>query len=1512
MPGQRLTPVRLELDLSSDKITPEMSRFIKSLSFFKTDTSEVSNSGSGKAGNYHTLESTQVFDSGFVFPSGYNHYIGSYGNIDENEVLFQYYNDRGNHFIGRISADSQTVDMVYQGSCLNFQLNPEHFIHKGGAYLEVFRYNDPVTGEPRKRSYYNMTDGFNDMFFICIEDAIATSGYDATKFPYFINPHDKCLLIKAGVPKPRGCIKINEVPNDNPAIQNNLRFNTWQFAVQYVDVYGRPSEWGDWSDIYIPGENDCISVSDLLPRCVDLTFDAGYPLVNIINVAFRNCNDLQWYQDTSLFLYTGSNFGDWWLRTRNPDLAYNPQTNEITYRFCKDKECNPISQTETNRTQNPIPRVVQTIAKTGKFLGVSNDLHGFFPFGDDTMKDISLTITKPTIDKSGLANIEIFVPILNAFNGDQQPIYIYQDNAVFGGLAVKQLVNQNFLGDDSVVPGLIDSYKQVFPGKEQTGFIGYLAGTGNPPISTVSEQYYIENGEMIKVDGYDTFLYNKRYFQKFTFNSITRGKYVFRVASHNVPLTNKNFALTSTYTAGIFTFDKSSNDKPVALANKISDDKELVIDVCNESYSSLNENFVMAIYDLTNPQKDYDPIIGPSTWENQTRVARGYVYETAESDQVKIPVELLKVYFRKAGDGYEATSIMTDHNGFYFVADNNKDEIYQFDGYCGCGTYQNLAGYRLPGSAEVIDRDVALDQSTCTGYNQMPCNRVLIKGKITLCGSNAPVPGIGVVYTRGGTAVTDQDGAFTIIAHDNGNGALSPGLLYGRTDKLFFSPVICPFTDCDGNCLPEYSISFNPCTGDCEERVIEVATFGVKAVISKRGLLSGGNYGVSIWGNDWLGRHGFAQVKKDLYFTMPTFIETKAFSPSTVTLNIPPSVTFPPWIEELSVGITQELSMGGIYISWIVDRVEFIDNTGKENNISPTQIKIYYASLNEYGIQNNFNTTTHWQFIAQASPQINYTSDHVEFYMNGDGTFFPTLIRALVKYDQVGQYFLIDYDSALKDLKPYALIRLGRPLVCATKDVFYQLCGTIKVVNGKAQSNTIVLNAFDTYYKFRQIPIPVQINETETDNVIRTFGFPFEHHSPSDFWGDHCMNIGKINAANPYESEVIRENQTMLSGAISVNGQLNYLNYFDNALAVDFDSWDFGGITAAIPFVGGVYYICRFNSFIVGFNDNVLRINANGQLKVPSADSRFGNPEVKIGGNYGCSLFDKNTIREKDGLVEFLDSREGGLIQSNYGNDVMVSKADLSKNIIGGVDSWMRSRIKYIQQWNKTHVNKKYFVGGIDPAARQYLLSIMTIRSNDFLNNERDPRFDKHETLSFDYLARIFRGFMPFTPQGYARMEGQSKDVQLFSFADKIYTHYSTSDSKTYGTIYGQRVTRVVRVTAVLDDFQKKQFNNLTVMSKHLYFCDLATTDSGQRTRILKAAYKQGDYYWGAPVLCNMDSPVDSNLPDRAALNLMDGQKMYGTFLELRFIGNPDDDTTFTELNGFIVEVQAEGKILPR
>ena len=1487
----------MDLDSSLLHFKPEFARFIKNLVYVINDSSQVGVNQPGNSGVFKPFESNGQYDISFVLPSGTNQCVGHYVSKDTSQVIFLNWNSNNNHGLYIINGESQTIQKCYQKDCLGLLRSPEFFLHKGGAALEVFDFTDPSTGLPRRRSYFVYTIGEGYQKFICLEDSIATDSFNDSTFPYFVSEWEKCDFINCGVPTP-DCPSFQEVKNDDPALPNFLKYKTWQFRIQYIDVYGRMSEWGKISDLYVPGINDCVNLSELLPRCLDLIFDAGSPFIDKINIAFRNCNDVSWNQDTTLFLYKGSCLGDWWKRERNPDINYNAENNLITYRFCKDKECIPIDPEETNRTQNPMPRRSQSVSKIGNVLGFANNKNWFNPVD---LSEISITVTPPSESNVLTANIEIYVPVLNVFTQTYQPVYPDDDGIfVWGG---------RYTMTNQYVSNVRTAYHQNFGTDDQKGFIGYLAATGSTPNSAISELYYVNEStnEFIKVDDYSivfnqngTGSYTRRWYHKFTFNNVARAEYKFRIASH-LAKTTENFASTSTFVFGSFAW----NNKVVAFNDIRSNNfgavdlaKEITINVCAGNYNSLNDTKVLAIFDLTHPGE---------SGSKANKSLSGYIYERLNPDtnEPEFPIELLKVTANKGGRQVYVTSIYTDHNGFYFTADGKGQYFCEIFGNCGCNNYKKLVSFgsgSTPGN--VADNYYMQGRPECPDYADKFCSRVVIKGTILMCDSGLPIPGVGVVYSRGGVAISGSDGTFSIVAHlDNTNPQQT------RNDYLYFAPTICPYLSCDDGCLASVQIVIPPCE-DCIERIFDAGEHRVKFT-SIRGPLSGGRYGFAIELEDWLGRHTFAQVKDDMYKIMPTIIQTRSFNPSSVSVIIPPSVTFPSYFKKINFLVTKELSLED-YITWIVDKVEFIDNTGAVNDVAPTQIKIYYGSLVEYNSQNNFNTTTGWQFEDTAvTPAVNYTSDYVEFYVNGDGQFFTTLIRPLIKYDQTGQYFLIDYDQALKNLQRYAQVRLCRPSQCDNENLFFGLCGSVDIVNGKAQMETIPLNVFDTYLKYRQIPVPVGTAE-EPENVPVTLGIPFEHHSPSDFWGYRCINIGRPNARNPYECEIIDQNEIALSGGLSKNGQLNYLNYFDSAQKTSFDSWDFQGIVSMIWETAVGLVICQNNSFTLGYNDNIVRVNEQGQIVMPSAADRFGKPNVKIGNNYGCLLFDKNTIQAWQGLIHFLDTREGVLIQHNYSTAIPVSISNSAAGIEAGVDSWLRPKIATVKRWNKENENKRYFIGAIDPAAKSYHLTDFIIGSDYFVNEEREIDVEKQETIVFDIYNKIWRCFHSVVPEAFSFLQSSELNQQFFSFKNGIpYRHYTDSQVKTYNTFFGTKCNRVLRAIAVHDGFQKKVWKNITLISKTLWFSDLVLTDTGQETRVLKAFWKKGDYYFSAAIPANILSISDTNTPFRNVHKLFEGDLMYGSYIDIRMIGDPDLDDIYTELFGLIVDMDPEEKILP-
>lgn len=1479
--GAKYYPSYINMDVYEGHMPANAARFIKNLIYTLDDTSEADASKGGQGGAAKPIESTLLYIDSLTLPEGYCQSIGAFSFKELKQVFVFVYNENSNHVIYRLNGSNKTYNIVKQGPVLNFQLNPENFIHQGGCWVESIFITDPATGERKRRTFLMFTDGINYQRQIAVEDAIDTNGFDPTLFPYFKGNYDPAILINMGVSTPSDCIGISEVTPTptSTELNNNILFNTWQFRLRDYDVWGRPSEYGIISDIYIPSQ-ECITNSSNLARCLSLLFEAPPPHINQVEIAYRNCNDQQWSSAETIDLYVGSPLGEWWKRQRNPKVAYDPISNKITYQFCADKGCNPISPSDTNRVSNPQPKKSIGVSKIGSFISLENNTDGFLPLSQNLRDKITVKVIPPASGSGSFASATILVEIFNPFNQSNQPIFRQ-------GISADQPLAYGFgnYGSGSQYRAFF-AYKQYFKNTSQQGFAGYLS----PSIFTISKQFQlnVQTGEFTEVTDFTNLTNDHsrfRYFQKFEFNNIPKGKYIFRIASHQSDPTEPNWRSTSTYTAGVFGFNFSNRNNPVDHGLQVSSARELTIDVCNSNYDSTQDSRIMVIWDMNS---------------QDVAVNQGYVYNTDDTTLPQFGVELMRL------DGGELPfqPRTTDHNGFYFAASRTNRFRIQLFGYCSC-VLKQLADARAGSSPQLWEENFYLNkrEGECADWENQKCNYILIKGKVLLCGTTIGVPNVSVTLTRGHTATTDQNGNFTITSFDD---TLNPQ----RVDQLYYNSNSCFFTDCNGSCIDTMQVVIQKCS-NCDNREVDVADTSVKYV-SLRGLLSGTTYPVGVTGWDWLGRVQFVQPLGNI--TTPSVQETKVFAPSSLQIDIDPTAVFPTEFDHLSfwIGSPAELSE---YITWIVDSVTLIDNTGIENKIAPTQIKIGYASLIEYNKQNNFNTTVNWQFLAPLVgtevTQAPYTTDKVQFLLNGDGTFFSKAISQLVKYDQTGKYFLINYTDDLKNLKENAIIRIVRPKVCSGTEPYYEVCSRIKLVNGKSDINSFILNAFDTYYLNRSIPVPVQVGD-ETVNELRQIGVPFEHDSPSDFWGKGCHNIGRVNVANPQETELYHPDQMGLSGAMSVTGQLNFLNTFDEGNKVDFSKTQINGIISSFSKPSRILVIGQNGHFIVGYDDNLIRINADGTAQAGSTANGFGQPQVALIG-YGCQQFDKNTIYEKDGLVQWLDTSMSFLIQHNFQTAIQVSQTEPSKGIPGGVDSWLRPKIKEIQRYNNSNTNKRYWHGCVNPISNEYILTDKIIKSNDFVNQLREKDIMVQETYSMNVNNKLWLRSYGFTPEYYSELEGELDSQAFFSFVNGVpHSHYNNLSVKNYGKIYSQIVNRTYDLIIVIDPDKKKRPLSIGVLCKQSqYFSDKTTTESGQETRILLSQWLQANYSWWAPVLCDLNTPYDLNVTNQTGINkLYDGNTLIANWIRVRLIGDPGHDTDYSELQSVTYAVFGDGNNL--
>jgi len=877
----------INTDLSPFYLGDDKARLLKNI-----DLSLMQKDDGGNYYVFKPLSGTEIYDYDLVLPEGKNVCIGGGVSQDKKELYIFNWNENGNHHIYQIKEGKARI--VFQDSSLKFRLEPEYYISSTGRLVVK-----KVCVGDEYRTYLYWVNGLDRHYFLCVEDSIDTNSFN---HPFFSGA-DREELISLGVPTPLNCISVKPIKTGRGGI-NFIKEAVHRFRISFIDRYGRKSEHGIISEPYYT--KDCYgNIYD----CLELEFEIGGPFVEFIQIEKEYGNE--WMIIDILHKYKSCD-RVWYEREINPDLNYNSNTKTAKYIYCGGKSCIPIPDNETARNENPLPITSQSIFPLGGCIALANNTYGFEPLDCNVKDKIKFEVIAPDPDpvqEIQTRNIVVWMKIYNPFEYRRQALWKKGERIVFGGLGAG--------GQDE--PAVATDYKQIFDDPNQEGFIGYLAGT---EMITYSEQYIL-NRETNVYEKYGIAknadeARNNTFIQRFEFKNVRPGKYIFRVAGHLSRANEPNFRSTSTYIAG------HGRDFQNFVINE---QREILIDVCNNDYDSIkNDNIVLVLYDLTVPRTNI-------SFENRSRVVEGYVYETKDAEIGSIPIEGAVVQVNSSNAVRRVFT--TDHNGFYFVAARDRRFSISISVLNNCqwqllGTYQSG-----PNIGVKYSNFYATDR--WHDYINKLCNRVKIKGIIKDCDNNYGIPNVTVILSNGGYVQSNENGEFELLAHD----FMNPF----ERKLIFISNVKCAATSCSGErCLPVVSYFQLPCIS-CNERIFNVGDYKIKiSVNNDAGLQKGGKYEFAVSGSDWMGRESFAQTHPNWLVEIPNENQTKSFKYSRIKCTIP-STGWPLWMKKLHIRFSKNLAYSD-FITWVVDRFEFIDGTGLVNNVSPTMIKIYYESLN--------------------------------------------------------------------------------------------------------------------------------------------------------------------------------------------------------------------------------------------------------------------------------------------------------------------------------------------------------------------------------------------------------------------------------------------------------------------------------------------------------------------------------------------------------------------------------------
>lgn len=1488
-----------------------------------------------------------------VLPEGKNKVIGYYYFKEGNEGYVITYNSLGYHLIYRLRGNDGQCEIVYR-FCRNFKgisNKPRFFFSEGRIEMKsLCRYKPDGTKELLK--FLFLVNKQVDNIMIPVEDSIATESFTT---PFFTTPDpccgDRCRLIKSGVPTPMARINIVPItPTDADKLKQNLLFNQMlQFRFVYENAWGQRSEHGLISEQYFNNLAGCARDYSGQPHCVWLETKTPCPEIVKVTVEFRSCelrdvpgtdgNALsEWKESFHFNLYDQTNADMAWYErkydTKSTDFEFFNDGKSIRIKFCKNRECKTIPLADI-RTQNPAPINSGTVANIGKSLAYGDNENDLGTMQKEDIESIKLSLEPTEACETKYSRIKVYAVVQNWNDNQNNPIHMRGGLATFGGFgqdpAIGGIRFEEKVGGPETTLSAKGGHGQTFP----EGILGFRARLAGTNYTAESVQYTYSASGLEKIGVIQTTDEAKAYvkevgwgrhwaIQEFDFGLVPLGRYKFIINGHN---DTENLENTSTYYIDTTTFGYYNQHWGVIQNSQ----KEIDIDTTagNDFMSFADDAPLAVIADLTNPQ---------NTFSIGSRVMRGYIYEGRDN---KIPIELQEVTTNNGMPTGGVTSAFTDHNGFWFTAEWTSGSAFSRTNYKAqiFGTKKCAFNKIIGESGNKSAEGTTLVAPFYVGdgfptYLTDLCNRWIVKGKISECGTGAGIEGVAVILGRTRPVYTNSKGEFKVVAHyANGRGA----------DNLIFSLAgSCYILDC--NCKP-INVNINipqPVCTVCIEKSIDVGNFNFKTIVT-HGYPHGSRVQVGFIASDGV-RFTDVQTTENMYINFPSEPEQQGSTYPKLIITLPDnfSADFCRRFKYLIPCYSKNVNFDDFF-TWAADDVTLIDSTGEKNETNPSKIKIWWRSLNGYNILRGGNTNTKWVFLNAVTdtkgnqllidnqPVFNTKiGDIVEFIQTVEGKYFLPNTTGFVQYDMQGTYFLVDYDDSLKDVKPGTKFRVKRPYVCEVKKTFYEFAFPINFCGDDCRPRddngnivkSFVLNGYSSYMLPRQIPVVKDVetvvettggsSESALKNIIVTpivnkvlgwnqntsytikdikttevkkntsYPFTFEHHSPSDTWGDHCSNGGRISFINPYEKKRCDRTQILITGGLNQanDGAVNYLHYFSLEEEFVLDEDGFGAITAILVRNDQqVLVICDFRIFSFRFNENRVIVTEQGYLSVPT-NKRFSKPEANPYFEFGCQPNDINTIRRRDSVVSFLDSHKQAIVEHDFTNAFDIS---------AGIQSWLVPSIKEVN----ANPDTKYWHLCFDFRLKKLLLTKFDLTTDQYGNAELDKNILLNETVAYNFESKEW-GQVHFTPEYFGYMFAETKDTQFFSFKNGLpYAHHnSVNPGKVYLNYFGIQYFPAIGIVTNEGGSQEKSFIGTQVYCREQKFIlQKLETSMGQESHVFEGAWETGAGMSYAPYLCDIKNIDACNKTIQDPL--FDGDTLYGKWLKGLYIPKPGYDGRF-------------------